>query len=159
MLLLLPACCRRANPYLAPDPITSLFTVPQARHWLRLRFIVPVQLRTLIIDDHRRDLWPRGLVSTGLQQQHLPLRNFRQATGHYSASRSPADNNEVVPRDVDPLSIGDPSTRVRKVALFPQQRVQHPHEDDKGSSPTSVSQRRADIGPRTVTAGLSVERR
>jgi len=156
--MFLPANCTRANNYISPDTITSPFMVPQARRWFRPRSIIPVQLRTMIIVEHRRDLWPRGFVSLGLQQQHLPLRNLRQATGHYSASRSPADNNEFVPRVVDPLLIGDASTRVRKVALFPQQHVQHPHEDDKGSSPTSASQTRADIGSRTGISVLWMER-
>ena len=157
-LLLISAYSTPANPYLASDPMTSLLIIPQACHRLRFRFVVPVQLRTMIIDEHRRDLWPRGLVSPSLQQQHLPLRNFRQATGHNCSTRTPADNNEVVTRDVGPLSTRDPTTRVRKVALFPQQRVQQPHEEDKGASPTSFGQRRADVGRRTVASDLWVQR-
>lgn len=82
--------------HLASGPAAPLIDHGLTGALLGLRSVLPVHLALVQIQREYRHVGDLGLVATGLQQQHRPVRVLCQPVDQYRAGRATAHHHKVV---------------------------------------------------------------
>jgi len=82
--------------HLAPGPTAPMTLHRLARRLIRLSLVLPVVLTAVQVQRYGGHVRNLGLVSTSLQQQHVPFRVRGQSVGDHGTGRTAANYYEII---------------------------------------------------------------
>lgn len=144
----------RPAQHLPSWPGAAPLVLAQARHVLRLRLVLPVDVRAQEVEEHGRNLRARGLVASRLDAQHSPVGVLGQPGGDHGARRAQAHHDEVVLVVEVALARLGPAAGVLQVALRPDEHLEQTHEEHEGGAAARVGERGARPRHRAVALHL-----